>query len=110
MANLSHVRAAVDDGALRQRLTSAAYASGVQSPEAWVSAHIGSLVSAPLPNSGQGQSVADVRAYGAGQEAEQQAARDAYLAQAPAVTPASDPSYVTDAMLIEAVDLVAGDA
>lgn len=104
MTTLNQIRAAVDDGALRSRLTSAAYASGVQSPEAWVSAHIGSLISAPLPNSGQGQSVADVRAYGAGQEAEQQAARDAYLSQAPAVTPASDPSYVTDANLLEAVN------
>lgn len=108
--NLTQARDAIDDGALRRRLTTAAYARGIDNPEAWVSGNIGKLVTQVLPGNAEGQALADVRAYSAGQREQQQQARDAYMAAAPAVVEPSDPTYLTDAMLIEAVDLVAGNS
>ena len=108
MASLDQIMQAVNDGLLRQRLTAAAQRRGIANPEAWVTSSIGSLVGRQLPTHGQGQELADMRAYGDAQRAIQQEARDAYIAQAPAVVEASDPIYVTDDQLLEAVDRVAG--
>lgn len=110
MASLDQSRQAIDDGTLRQRLITAAYAKGIDNPEQWVNAKIGKLVGQALPTHASGQAIADVRAYGASERDKQEKARAAHLDKAPKVTDASDPTYITDDMLLEAVDRVAGTA
>ena len=104
--DLTQFRAALNDNALRERLYLAALSRGVESPEAWVNARVGKLLTASLPTNAASQTIADLHAYGAGQKVEQETARAAYLAKAPAVKDASDPVYVNDNMLVEAVETV----
>lgn len=91
-ATLAQHMAARADNALRQRLIAAAEQAHIQNAPAWVDANIGNLVSADL----SGSSLADVYAYADSQ------------INMPAIPmgPGEDPTYVTDALVRDAVDAV----
>lgn len=91
-ATIAQHIAARDDEHLHKRLVAAAEKEGVPGAAAWVTENRGMLVCADVA----GSSLAEVHAYAVGQQTP------------PPLPPGADPSYVTDALLADAVRAVRG--
>jgi hypothetical protein len=82
--------AARDDTNLHARLIAAAEMTGVPGPTQWVAENVGALVNADI----DGTTLADVHAYAVTQQ------------EPPPLPPGANPTYVTDAQLIAAVQAI----